>query len=275
MLKSMTGFGNNEGKIGLFGKLCVELRSTNHKFAETVFHLPEGFLPLEDRIKKEIDAKIKRGRIVCRISIVGNPIQQVYFNKVMLKNYINELEIIKKRFLIKDNISINTLSQLPGVLTVTEDKVKTYKLWPRLKAVIKPALQKLEKARVKEGEALYKYLSGHAQKLKMTLRAIKTSFKKIIKEKIVNFKTDEERSSFLKNTDISEEIGRLEFHILNFIDKLNNIGPVGKELDFIAQEMQREANTVGAKSCDAGVSLYVVKLKSEIEKVREQVQNIE
>lgn len=275
MINSMTGFGSKEAEIQPFGKICVELRSSNHKFLETVFHLPVGFLSLEDRIKKEIEAKIKRGRVVCAINIIGGQAQSVFINKELLKNYLSVLKNIKKKFSIKDEVSINTLIHLPGVLSLTENRILKIHILPRLKILVNQALDELVSTRQKEGRALYVYLKTRVQALKGNLGIIRTRFKKAIKEKLARIKTDEERASFLKDTDITEETERLAFHIKHFESRLSKIGPIGKELDFIAQEMQREANTMGAKSCDAPVSARVVQIKSQIEKIREQLQNIE
>ena len=133
MIKSMTGFGSKEAHIEPFGKVSIELRCTNHKFLEIVFHLPEGFLSLEDRIKKEIEAKLKRGRVTCAINISGSKGSKVSINKGLLKNYILSLKSIKNEFGIKDELSINTLIHLPGILSLEESSVSVsrYKT-PRL-----------------------------------------------------------------------------------------------------------------------------------------------
>ncbi len=275
MLKSMTGFGGREAEIAPFGKMCVELRSTNHKFLEIVSHLPEGFLSLEEKIKKEIEAKLKRGRITCSVNITGGKASGVLINKPLLKNYILILKNIKEQFQIKDEVSINTLIHLPGILYLGENKVPKVEAWPRFKALLNQALDDLVKTRQKEGGALYVYLKNRAEALKDNLDIIRKRFKKAVKDKLKAINTDEERSSFLKGADITEEIERLLFHIRNFKNKLSKQGPIGKELDFIAQEMQREANTLSAKSFDMVISARIIQIKSQIEKVREQVQNIE
>jgi uncharacterized protein (TIGR00255 family) len=271
----MTGFGSRELDIMPFGKIRVELRSTNHKFLETVFHLPEGLISLEDKIKREIEAEIKRGRLGCVISISGGQGTGVSINKALLKNYIQVLKGIKKQFKIKDEISINTLLHLPGVLAQAEDRIPEARLWPFLKALVKQALEDLVKMRHAEGRSLARLLKNKAEAIKKSLDIIRRRFKKAIEVKLATLNTAEECSSFLKETDITEEIERLAFHIKSFRNKLSKKGPVGKELDFIAQEMQREANTMGAKSFDVIVSSLAVQIKSQIEKIREQVQNIE
>ncbi|MBU1727557.1 MAG: YicC family protein [Candidatus Omnitrophica bacterium] len=275
MLNSMTGFGSKEKEISPFGKITVELRSTNHKFLETVLHMPEGFLSLEDKIKREIESKIKRGRITCAINIAGGRAGEVCVNKDLLKNYLCALKTIQKQFQLKDEVRIDTLIHLPGVLSLKTGDILKGNIWPQLKLLVNEALSNLMKMRQKEGRALFRYLRSRAGALKTSIDFINTRFNKAIKDKAKRFKTDEERSSFLKNSDITEEIERLIFHIRNFKTKLSKNGPIGKELDFIAQEMQREANTLAAKTFDTAISARIVQIKSQIEKVREQVQNIE
>ncbi len=275
MINSMTGFGTKEAAIANLGKMRMELRSTNHKFLEVVFHIPEALISLEDKIKKEIEAKVKRGRLTCVITFMGGETSPVFINKALLKNYISTLKNIKKQFQLRDEISINTLVHLPGVLSLGENKINKMGVWPRLKILVNQTVNDLLKMRQKEGRALFVFLKKRAELLKAELNMIKIRFKKVIKEKLAKLPTNEERVSFLKETDIAEETERLTFHIRNFQNKLLKSGPLGKELDFIAQEMQREANTMAAKSFDTVISSRAVQIKSQIEKIREQVQNIE
>ena len=275
MIQSMTGFGSREAGVKALGKICVELRSSNHKFLEVVFHLPEGALFLEDRIKKAIEAKIKRGRVICAINIIESKAPPVFINKALLKQYISELKNIKGQFRIKDELSINTLIHLPGVLSLEESRIFKEEIWPALKILVRRSLDGLIKSRQKEGRALFRFLKNRSEMLNAYIGIVKIKFKKAIKTKLSRIPLDEERTGFLKDTDVTEEIERLEFHIRNFKNKLSKDGPIGKELDFIAQEMQREANTLAAKSFDASISARVVQIKSQIEKIREQVQNIE
>lgn len=274
MLSGMTGFASREARLPFFGKICVELRSSNHKFLETVFHLPEGFLSLEDRIKKEIEAKIKRGRVTCVINI-RDKTSNIFINKQLIKNYILTLKNIKDKFRIKDEIHLDTLIHLPGVLSVAEDRIHMPKIWPHLKILVNLALCDLVKMRKKEGKTIQIFLKNKAHLLKVNLDTIKLRFKKVVKDKLAKINNDEERISFLKQIDITEETERLIFHINSFKNNLFKSGPAGKELDFIAQEMQREANTIGSKSCDASISSCVIQIKSQIEKIREQLQNVE
>lgn len=275
MISSMTGFGSKEITIDPIGKICVDVRSSNHKFLETSLHLPEGFLSLEDKIKREIESRVKRGRVVCVVNVVGKKTAKVFINKSLLGNYILELKKAKKEFSLEGDLNVNTLINLPGVLALDEDKVSVNNIFPRLKNALDGALEALVRARHKEGKALYVFLKNKADSLGKDLLIVKTRYKKIANYKCESLKTDEERSSFLKDADINEEVERLGFHIRNFKSKLGKTGSVGKELDFIAQEMQREANTLAAKSFDIVISERILEIKSQIEKIREQVQNVE
>jgi uncharacterized protein (TIGR00255 family) len=275
MIQSMTGFGAKESESKDYGKISVELRSTNHKFLEIVFHLPDGFLSMEDKIKKQIESKIKRGRVICAINISGGKSSNLFINKDLLRKYLSSLKNMKNEFGIQGDISLATLIYLPGILSLEENKIPRANIWPQLKVLIDAATEELSKTRQKEGKTLHGHLVKRAQTLRLGLDGVKSKFKKAIKEKTNKLNTDEERAGFLKDADISEEVERLAFHIKNFKDKISNNGPIGKELDFIAQEMQREANTMAAKSFDVGVSAIVVQIKSQVEKIREQVQNIE
>ncbi len=274
-MNSMTGFASKEIVITPLGKIFLEIRSTNHKFLETVFHLPVGFLSLEDRIKKEVEAKVKRGRVVCVMNILGSHASKIFIDKRLLEDYIVTLKGIRKQAHIQEELKLDTLINLPGVLSLAEDRRSKSKIWPRMKRLVHDTLDALVSMRKKEGTALYLYFKKSAQELETNLGVIERNFKKLVKDKIAGLKTPEECTSFLKDTDITEEIERLAFHIGNFQKKLAKAGAIGKELDFIAQEMQREANTMGAKSCDARLSSRVVQIKSQIEKIREQLQNIE
>ena len=271
----MTGFGSQEAEVRSLGKVNIELKSSNHKFLEIVFHLPEELLYLEEKFKKAIETKIKRGRLTCVVAVMGSKASNISINKDLLQSYLKKIRGIKKQFNIEDDVSINTLIHLPGVLSPGTSRVRGSSLWPKMKPILFGALEALVKMRQKEGRSTLVFLKKRAEALAKGLVFIKSRFRRALKEKLVRFQTDEERAAFLKDTDVAEEIDRLTFHIRNFKNKLVKNGSVGKELDFIAQEMQREANTLAAKSFLPSISARVVQMKGQIEKIREQVQNIE
>ncbi|MBI4982394.1 MAG: YicC family protein [Candidatus Omnitrophica bacterium] len=275
MLNSMTGFGAKEIELEQFGKIRVELRSINHKFLEVVLHAPEGFLSLEDKIKRQVEGKLKRGRITCVVSLIGSRGAKALINKPLLKNYISLLNEMKREFHLESEVDINTLIHLPGVLGMEENKVIYADVWPRLKGLVDKALEELVKTRQKEGCALAGFLKKRAANIDMHLKAVELRYKKSVQGKLKKLITDEERAVFFMYFDISKELERLSFHVKNFKQKIAKGGVIGKELDFIAQEMQRESNTLAAKSFDVGISARVIQMKGQVEKIREQVQNVE
>lgn len=275
IISSMTGFGSHEIEIDSIGRISVELRCTNHKFLETVFNLPEGLISLEDKLKKEIEGKIRRGRIYCAINIKDQVIQGIFVNRKLLKNYLLELNGIKKEFKINDGLSLDSLIRLPGILALKENKPTGSHIWDKLKPVFLHALIGLLQARQKEGAALASLLKNRTELLKRDVAFVKKRFTIAIKNRLAKIQTPEERLAFTKGADIAEEIDRLHFHIQNFQQRIACAGVIGKELDFITQEMQREANTLAAKSFDLVISGRAIQMKSQIEKIREQVQNIE
>ena len=129
MIKSMTGFASKEGRISAFGKVSAELRSTNHKFLEIALHLPEGFLALEEKIKKEIEARIKRGRVTCVINILGSQAPNIFINKPLLKKYALVLKNIQEQFGIKEGVRLDTLIHLPGILSLAQGQIPKERIW--------------------------------------------------------------------------------------------------------------------------------------------------
>ena len=162
MINSMTGFGSSEAEVSSIGRINVELRCTNHKFSESVFHLPEGLLSLEDKLKKEIEGKIKRGRIYCAINIKGQLAQGIFVNRKLLKNYLHELNSLKREFKINDGLNLDLLIRLPGILSLKEDKPIGAHIWEKLKPIFLQALTSLLIARQKEGRALVALLKKEA-----------------------------------------------------------------------------------------------------------------
>lgn len=273
-MQSMTGFGSRETNTSL-GRVTVEIRSANHKSFESVIHLPPGYLSLEDKIRKTLEARLKRGRIMCAVSFSGAAKASVHVDEAILRSYMHIIRSVKHTLQMKQDVSMDTIMQLPGVLRLEEKRVSSSVIWSSVLPVVASALEELVRMRAQEGKALCSFLRSRSGLLHKDLLSIKQRFRVMVRNKLRALKTDDERVSFLKNADIAEEIERLTFHIRNFNSKLRKSGPIGKELDFIAQEMQRETNTLAAKSCDIFISGRVVQMKSQVERIREQVQNVE
>lgn len=273
MIMSMTGFARARGVLSPQGRISLEIRSVNHRFLDIVLHLPDGFLHLEHKLKHEIGRRIKRGHIICRLEINPLQVKKPALNKRLVKEYYFSLKQIAKQFKLRHDISINTLAQFPGIWTMQSQSSLSLS-WGRMRPLVKEALDKLIQRRRQEGRVLYQDLVTRMHRLGAILKTVKTRFPKIIKQRLALY-NNEEKNSFLKSSDINEEIVRLSSHLKNFTRCLGSKKAVGKELDFILQEMQREANTMGAKSIDVVLSNRVVGMKSEIEKMREQIQNVE
>jgi len=274
MIKSMTGFGRARAFIAPWGRISLEIRSVNHRFLDIVTHLPEGCLYLEQWIKEEIGKRLKRGHVICRLEINTSQFKKPILNKGLIKEYYLSLKQAAKRFNLTQDININTLAVLPGVWSMQSKSLQSPS-WIKIKHLVKEALDRLAQQRQNEGRALYKDLWIRAQSTDEALKGIKARFKKVIVQRLRLYNTEEEKNSFLRSSDINEEVVRLSFHLKNLNRCFKSKMAVGKELDFILQEMQREINTIAAKSIDAFISNSAIKIKGEIEKMREQVQNVE
>lgn len=273
-MKGMTGFGHSEVKAGNIG-VSAEIRSTNHRFLEAVFHLPEGFYYLEGRLRNLLEARFERGRVVVSISITGRPKQKVRVNRSLLKDYLRVMKSLRRDAGPDMVLNADTLLGLPGVLDIYEVSKDKNAL---ASAIFKTALKALDgllEMRSREGEAIETDLKSRISKISRMMVFIRGQFKKALERKLKKLKSPEEKSAFIKSSDITEELVRINYHLKSFRKNLHRQAPSGKEFDFIAQEMQREINTTGAKSIDALVSSSVVKIKSEVEKIREQLQNVE
>lgn len=292
MIKSMTGFGKS--KIAFAdGYLKVEIKTFNHKFFELSSKTPDNLQIFEEKIKKIIREHITRGRIY--LNIIYDKSAERNSNIIVdgekLKRYYNLLLGIKKEFRLKDEITLAQLFSFPEIIIYKPRKENINLLWRSTQAALKMALNALVKMRQKEGQTLYKDFLMRAKAIERSLQKIK----KLVPQEVERYKhklksrmrESLSRSSALserwqqeiallaKNYDVSEEITRLHAHIDNFKNILREDKEAGKVLDFIAQELHREINTIGAKSADLKISKEVIFIKGEIEKIREQIQNIE
>ncbi|MFH1360749.1 MAG: YicC/YloC family endoribonuclease [Candidatus Omnitrophota bacterium] len=273
MIKGMTGFGRASIHYGQT-KGCVEIRSVNHRYMDIAYFLPSGFAFAESKIKEILQKKISRGRLTVSLKIMDKPQSVVGFNKEAARAYLRQAKTLRNDLHLKGNLSLTEIIQLPGVVELKETAMEPEKLWPAIQQGVHKALQSVVTMRTSEGKSLgkdirilLKHMSLQIKRIQKRAREIAQARKKVLKE--------DELLSFLKSSDINEEISRLVHHIEEFKGLIQQDGAVGKKLDFIAQEMQRETNTMGSKLPDRIVSKAVIALKTEIEKLREQAQNIE
>lgn len=292
MIKSMTGFGRGEGR-GKYGTIVVEIRTLNHRFFEPLLRLPNHFSFFEGRIKEYLQKKIKRGRINLSLTYERKGSEDtVSVDKVLVRKYHKIVCELKEELGLKGEIEIGELLTLfPGMIIHQETEVKIEKIWGAVSKALSSALEAALKMRIAEGKSLYKdfvkrtdLISGNVAQIKKRLPVVVRGYKRKLTLRVKELKSlpgfnrgrlEEEVAIFAKNCDVTEEITRLAAHLNNFRKALDKKEEVGRELDFIAQELYREINTVGSKANDFTISRWVIKVKSEIEKIREQVQNIE
>ncbi len=273
MMISMTGFG--QAQVEKKGeRFTVTLKSVNHRYFETMFHLPVSLDYLESFVRSSIQKKIKRGRINIAITHVNEAAEVVALNKELAQKYHTALDALRKRLKLDGEVSVNSLINLPGVLSHKREELKDSERAILIRRALSEALDKLCDMRKKEGDALAADLKNRIKSISAHMSTIKKLVKKSIEE---NKKTlaPENLESALRSTDVSEEITRIDFHLTSFLKQMKSPEPKGKVLDFIGQELQREINTLGAKVQDKLVAYQVVMVKDTIEKIREQVQNVE
>ncbi len=292
MIKSMTGFGKGVSS-GRFGKFVVEARSVNHRFFELSNRLPQDFYLFEDSIKSYVQKWIKRGKI--NITLVFQPGERPYqfitIDKGAAKRYFRILDDVRKGLGLREQPGLNQVLSFPDVIVQRGVQKDMEKLWPKLKIALDKAFSALDRARKKEGKALYKDIAKRIKKIESLLLIIEKEAPRVVSlyknrleeqlKQLANLNSiDKDRLSlevaiFAKGCDISEELTRANSHIESIKDSLVSNQEAGRRLDFTIQELQREVNTLGQKAGSHRISECVIRIKSEIEKVREQVQNVE
>lgn len=291
MLRSMTGYGLGKSKIKE-GMLTAELRSLNYRYLEVVVRLPEELKNHEKKAKDLVKARAKRGRINLHVNFERSQKYQPSFtiNKKAAAAYLKALRKLKKDYNLKGEVSLEHLVNAPEIFKVEPVDTHISHLWPKVKIAINRALNQLEKSRLEEGRfmdddlrkrtrEIERLLSRIKKRVPVVLRSYKKSLLKRSGQK-VNAKIKDERmrqdfAAFAQGCDISEEVTRIQAHVKHFNKTLRSKKEAGKKLDFIAQELSREANTIAAKTQDYQISDNVIEIKAEIEKIREQVQNVE
>ena len=273
MIKGMTGFGSAQIATGQI-KAVIEVNSLNHRYLDINYHLPVGFISIENKINQMVQKDIERGRVTISLKLACKSAQEIFLNRVLVKKYFHYARALEKEFGLKNNLSLSDLIKLPGVVEIKETFVDAEGLWPSLEKGLRKALASVKLMRKSEGKSLAKDVSEKLKRMVGKVNEIQKRTEVILKEKKQKL-SSEEFSSLQKNSDIHEEISRLRHYIEEMKLLLNGEISVGKKIDFIAQEMQRETNTMGSKLLDKIVSSAVIALKSKIEKIREQAQNIE
>jgi uncharacterized protein (TIGR00255 family) len=291
-MKSMTGYGRGEyDHEGV--KYVVEINSVNRRQSDILVTTPKELVELEPRIRDEINARVSRGRLNVVVAIHGAEQQKLRaeLDVPLAKKYLRAIEKLQKEVGLNGSIALDTILRAPGVFKLTESKLEADAAWHGVEKALKQALDRLVKMREKEGRHLRADLAKRLTDIEQRLQrvrerapATRKKYQQTLHERIqsagLELPLDDERILkevvfFAERSDISEELTRLSSHLQQFREHLDDTQPVGRVLDFLTQEMGREINTIGSKANDAAISREVVNLKSELEKIREQVQNIE
>ena len=290
----MTGYGRGECSQDGF-KITVELSSVNRKQAEISCNLPRELELLEGQMRDVLNRAVARGRVTVRVSIHtarGRDSARMHLNTELARAYAKELSALAKQLKLKDTVSLDQLVRAPGVFQTDEELAGEEDFWPAVEAALNKALAALLKMRAREGAHLAKDLihriaimRGAVDHVKKNAPLVAERYRTALLERVKaagleNIKPDDERLLkeivlFADRSDISEELTRLQSHFQQFDELAKSKEPVGRTLDFLAQEINREVNTVGSKANDSLISREVVTLKAELEKFREQAMNVE
>jgi uncharacterized protein (TIGR00255 family) len=292
MIHSMTGFGRRQAPWQ-DGSVTVEMRSVNHRFLEIACRLPRPLSHLEDLFKKSIQQRCNRGRIDVTVTLQGGKsrVGSVNLDQLLAKQYHQALRTLKKSLKLSGSIDLALMAGLRDVVSVSDQPAEDPKLAKIVQEIAAQALTDLDAMRTREG----KVLAGDMRVRILTIRehknlvAVRTPLlaqeafdrMKIRVEKLLGSEIPDsprlyqELAVFADRGDITEEIVRLDSHMIQFEETLNRAESVGKTLDFLLQEIGREVNTIGSKANDAEIAGHVVQMKAELERIREQVQNVE
>lgn len=290
MIKSMTGYGRGKYEIDS-REYIVEIKSVNNRYCDISVKLPRNISYLEEKVKKEIAGKVSRGKIDVYITFCNNSTKgkSIKFNRELASMYISELKEIAEENKINSDIQVIEISKFPDVLTIESNEDEEV-IWNELKIPLEEAIDNFVTMKETEGKKIYEDLTVRIEDIQNKINIISENATRLIKDYVVKLET---RIKELLNTDnidenrlametviyadkcsVEEEITRLNSHVSQFKDLIKE-SVVGKKLDFLIQEMNRETNTIGSKSSSIKITNLVVEIKTQIEDIREQIQNIE
>jgi uncharacterized protein (TIGR00255 family) len=291
MVISMTGFGRSRAESETFS-VSVEVKTVNHRFCEINIRMPRQLLKLEDKIKKKINQQMRRGRAEVFITIEGEGTvtRKVRVDWKLIEEYHLFIKQAREKYNIEGKVTLQDLLNRSEFIHIEESDDGNEELENLILMATEEAVLLLKQMRMAEGEELKKDLLTsislveiHIEELQKYAPQVVTAYKDRLQKRIqefINGQLDETRvltevALFADKVDINEEITRLKSHIHQFLKTMEEQEPVGRKLDFLIQEMNRETNTVGSKANDSNIAKKVVEIKSLLEKLKEQVQNIE
>ena len=291
-MKSMTGFGR--AKLEKNSRIYnVEIKSVNHKYNDISIKLPRSLSYIEEKIKKQISSAVSRGKIDVYITFenYSEEGKEVIVNRELVKEYIKEFKKLSEENNLNINIPVTEITKLPDVLTLKETSEDEEVIENEVLECVKEAINNFVSMREKEGNKIKEDLNTRIERVKEKVEQISKYSTGLVEEYVVKL---EERIKEILKTDIvdksrlamevvlyadkcsvEEEITRLRSHIIQFKNMLEETNPIGKKIDFLIQEMNRETNTIGSKSGSLDITNLVINVKTELEDIREQIQNIE
>lgn len=292
MIKSMTGFGSAKGIVeGI--EITVELKSVNNRYLDTSVRLPRNFMFAEEAVKSAVQSHISRGKVDVFVSVSSSDADDVTVsvNEPLLRSYYDAITHIAEEYAIADEISAVVLSRFPDVLSVEKKELDSEKLADGIRGITEAALRDFDTMRIKEGEKLKAdvlekldtiagLVSSVEERSPQTVAEYRAKLTQKLNEVLGTAGIDESRilteaAVFADKVAVDEETVRLRSHMSQLADMVNGSSPIGRKMDFLIQEFNREANTIGSKCQSSDIAYLVVDIKSEIEKIREQIQNIE
>jgi uncharacterized protein (TIGR00255 family) len=292
MIRSMTGYGR--GSIEMDGRsYTIEIKSVNHRYCDLNIKIPKSLLPLEDRIRKTVQSRLNRGKIDLFVTqnLFDKKDVSAFLNKSLADSYFSCLTEIKERYNLRDDVSLSLISKFPEVITTKQEDEDVEELWDGLESALNNALDMMVQMREREGLKLTEDIIIKCKGIKDKVLIIEEKSSDIVQEYtdklklrlndlLKDYKVDENRLAMevallADKASIDEEIVRLKSHLTQVKETLELDEPVGRKLDFIIQEMNRETNTIASKADNLDVINIMLSIKNEIEKIREQVQNLE
>lgn len=292
MIKSMTGFGRAQETVDGM-TVTVELKSVNHRYFEFTAKVPRTYGFLEEKLKSFLNARVSRGKMECYVTIenLEESDMEVIVNPSLAKGYVDALRTLSETFGLKEDYSAISIAKFPDVLTLRKAPADEEKIWNAVQKVTELAVERFVTMRETEGEKLRADILSKADTIlehvafvesrsPQTVREYHEKLRQRMEELLENTQVDEQRllteaAIFADKVAVDEETVRLRSHISQLREFLNADEPIGRKLDFLVQEMNRESNTIGSKAQDVEIAKRVIAIKAEVEKIREQVQNIE
>lgn len=292
MLRSMTGYGRGHAVNGRYD-ITVEVKSVNHRYFEFTSRLPKAYLFLEDRLKHTLKDACSRGKVEASVSIqlLDGGESEITLNLETTRGYLTALREAAAELDLMDDLRLSDLISFPDIFTVHKTEVDPDEMWAMVEPVAREAVEAFVKMRETEGAQLkidlqnrLETIAGSLQEIEERAPKLKEEYYSRLYQKIAEVLADQnidesrlitEAAIFADKVAIDEETVRLRSHLAQFNDLLESDEPVGRKLDFLVQELNREANTIGSKCQDVSISRRVIDIKSEIEKIREQIQNLE